>query len=493
MYIKSHLGGMQTFMLSLLGKYLSIYSSVTKLIRTFATEEKNQEKRPCMMKRSFLLMAFVAVAALAHAGGLMTNTNYHIAFDRMMARGASFDIDAAYSNPAGLAWGHEGWQLSLNFQKPWQHRDVTLTSPLQQKYEGKASAPIVPALFASYKHGRWALSTMIGIVGSGGFVQYDAGVPMFNVVLAGMFAQKGITAGTYTLDSQMKGKQYIYGGQLNFTYRLFDCLSAAVGFRANYYDGYYRGHVIAKDHPLLGDLAKLELDVDQRGWGYTPLVSIDYHKGPLTLAARYEFRTKINVPNTTNTLSAGLGDNVKAMLMQADPASLQAIATTLDAKTAAYKDGEKTRYDMPALLSVAAGYAFTPYLRGTLEYHFFDDKHAKMANDRQKHLTHGTHEVLAGIEGDVNDRLTLSFGMQHTDYGLSDDYQQNTSFACDSWSVGLGAAVNLTKKMRLNLGYFMSIYDSYHKECKAERDGYNGAEIYERTNYVLGIGLDYKF
>ena len=137
MYIKSHLGGMQTFMLSLLGKYLSIYSSVTKLIRTFATEEKNQEKRPCMMKRSFLLMAFVAVAALAHAGGLMTNTNYHIAFDRMMARGASFDIDAAYSNPAGLAWGHEGWQLSLNFQKPWQHRDVTLTSPLQQKYEGK--------------------------------------------------------------------------------------------------------------------------------------------------------------------------------------------------------------------------------------------------------------------------------------------------------------------------------------------------------------------
>lgn len=59
----------------------------------------------------------------------MTNTNYHIAFDRMMARGATFDIDAAYSNPAGLAWGNEGFQLSLNFQKPWQNRDITTTIP----------------------------------------------------------------------------------------------------------------------------------------------------------------------------------------------------------------------------------------------------------------------------------------------------------------------------------------------------------------------------
>ncbi len=154
------------------------------------------------MRKRLAILALIATAVVsaAQAGGLMTNTNYHIAFDRMMARGATFDIDAAYSNPAGLAWGHEGWQLSLNFQKPWQDRDITLTSPMHQKYEGKASAPIVPAIFASYKHGRWALSTMIGIVGSGGFVKYDAGVPMFNVVLAGMMSQKSITPDQYVLE-----------------------------------------------------------------------------------------------------------------------------------------------------------------------------------------------------------------------------------------------------------------------------------------------------
>ena len=258
------------------------------------------------MKKKILTLTVLALGAfsMSYAGGLMTNTNYHIAFDRMMARGATFDIDAAYSNPAGLAWGHDGFQLSLNFQKPWQNRDITFNDT---KYEGKASAPIVPALFASYKQDRWALSTMIGIVGSGGFVEYKQGVPMFNVLLSSMLASNGIMPNQYTLDSEMKGKQYIYGGQINFTYKLLDCLSAAVGVRANYYDGYYRGHVKATDHPVLGEVAKLLLDVDQKGWGFTPLVSVNYHQGPLTLTARYEFRTKVNPENDTNILDAGLG------------------------------------------------------------------------------------------------------------------------------------------------------------------------------------------
>ena len=445
-----------------------------------------------MLKRQLLTLTIALAGMQAWAGGLMTNTNYHIAFDRMMARGATFDIDAAYSNPAGLAWGYDGFQLSIDFQKPWQNRDIELTTANgSQTFEGKASAPIVPALFASYKKNRWAVSTMIGIVGSGGFVKYDNGVPMFNVLLQSMLAANGITPNQYTLDSEMKGKQYIYGGQLNFTYKILDCLSAAVGARANYYDGYYRGHVIAKDHPQLGEVAKLLLDVDQKGWGFTPLVSVDFHQGPLTLAARYEFRTKVNPKNETNVLDAGLGTATIAAMMAADPAGAQAklgaLQTQLGTYTAPYQDGARTRYDMPALLSVAAGYEITPKLRATLEYHFFDDKNAKMANNRQEELSHGTHEILLGAEYDVNDKLTVSLGGQRTDYGLSDGYQQNTSFACDSYSIGVGGAYNLTEKIRLNAGYFISLYSDYDKQASY------GKETYSRTNNVIGLGVDFKF
>ena len=440
------------------------------------------------------MMAATAMLATATwAGGLMTNTNYNIAFDRMFARGASTEIDATFSNPAGLAWGHEGWQVSLNFQKPWQNRDIELTAVDASKnmYEGKASAPIVPALFASYKKDRWAFSSMLGIVGSGGFVQYDNGVPMFNVLLSSMLAQNGITPNQYTLDSEMKGKQYIYGWQVNASYKITDYLAAAVGFRVNYYDGYYRGHVKAINHPQLGEVAKLLLDVDQKGWGFTPIISLAYHQGPLMLTARYEFRTKLNPKNETNILDAGLGANTVTAMMAQDPqntpAKLQALKAQLGAYTAPYQDGATTRYDMPALLTVAAGYEFTPALRATLEYHFFDDKNAKMANDRQNELTHGTHEFLAGVEYDINDKFTVSCGGQRTEYGLSDGYQQNTSFACDSWSIGLGGAWNINEKIRLNASYFCSLYSDYEKVVSY------GKENYSRTNHVIGIGVDYKF
>ena len=467
------------------------------------------------MRKLIVLAAFTALTITsAHAGGLMTNTNYHIAFDRMMARGASFDIDAVFSNPAGLAWGHEGWQLSLNFQKPWQNRDIQLTNPLgTTKYEGVASAPIVPALFASYKHDRWAVSSMIGIVGSGGFVKYDDGVPMFNVLLGNVVtgltqklnqATQGFApvVSPDQFDSEMKGKQYIYGAQVNFTYKLLDCLSAAAGVRVNYYDGYYRGHVKA-NHATMGNLASLSLDVDQKGWGFTPMISVNFHKGPLTLTARYEFRTKIETKNETNSLSATLNSDqlvvaplaqlVAAGKLPAETATEMAsqikntVESMMGTYTMPYMDGARTRYDMPALLSVAAGYEFTPKLRATLEYHFFDDKNAKMANDRQDQLTHGTHEFLAGVEYDINDRFTVSCGGQRTDYGLSDGYQQNTSFACDSYSIGLGGAWNINEKVRLNAGYFISLYSDYDKQTDY------GIETYSRTNNVIGLGIDYKF
>ena len=86
--------------------------------------DKNQ-KRFRLLATTFCCL--LSLSALA--GGLMTNTNYHIAFDRMMARGASLEIDAIYSNPAGLAWTHEGWELSFNWQVPGQNRDIDTYVP----------------------------------------------------------------------------------------------------------------------------------------------------------------------------------------------------------------------------------------------------------------------------------------------------------------------------------------------------------------------------
>ena len=445
------------------------------------------------MKKIFsLAMALcLASAATLHAGGLMTNTNYHIAFDRMMARGATFEIDGTYSNPAGTVWGHEGWQVSFNWQNPHQWRNVEATYPNfynptmteTTKFKGKASAPFVPGLFAAYKHNRWALSAMLGIVGSGGTVTYDQGVPMFVVPVRGMMATRGLAANQYDLDAWMKGRQFVYGAQLNFAYRISDHWSAAVGLRGNIYDGYNRGHVVANMVPAvqaaLGaptpELLNMQIDVDQRGFGLNPLVSLNYRYKGLTLTGRYEFRTKLNIPNETKTLSV----------------SPAAVAATVGGMAAPYQDKVKTRYDLPALLVLAAGYEILPNLRVATEYHFFDDKNAKMAGDRQKEMTRGTQEFLLGLEWDINKTFTVSCGAQRTDYGVNDRFQSNTSFACDSYSVGLGGAVNVNSHLRFNIGYFCSLYSDYDRQTTYM--AIPVSETYSRTNHVFGLGVDYKF
>jgi len=127
-------------------------------------------------------------------------------------------------------------------------------------------------------------------------------------------------------------------------------------------------------------------------------------------------------------------------------------------------------------------------------WHFFDDKKAGMAGGKQKELERGTNEYLFGIEWDVIKRLTISGGAQITDYGLSDNFQSDVSFSCDSYSLGFGAKVMLSEKMALNVGYMWTNYHDYTKKsenyCGTNLPGVN---VYSRTNKVFGLSLDYAF
>ena len=159
-----------------------------------------------------------------------------------------------------------------------------------------------------------------------------------------------------------------------------------------------------------------------------------------------------------------------------------------------YKHGVNTPNDIPAMLSVAAAYELLPVLRASVEYHFYDDKNAGMAGGKQKSPTNGTNEYLAGVEWDVIKRLSLSCGIQFTDYGLSDDYQSDTSFSCDSHSIGFGAKLVLSERSNLNVGYMWTNYKDYTKNSQNYNGtGLKGTNVYSRTNKVFGLSIDYSF
>lgn len=472
-----------------------------------------------MRKLSLIGFVMLIVSIPTFAGDYLTNTNQNAAFLRMLARGASIDIDGVYSNPAGLAFlPQNGFQMALTVQSAYQTRDIAASSPLWtmdgqtsvRNYEGKASAPVIPSIHAVYKNGDWAFSGSFAIVGGGGKASFNNGLPLFDaaaISLVNSVGQGMLKPNMYNINSAMEGRQYIYGFQLGASYKINQHLSVFAGARMNYFSGGYKGYlnidlkdgvaeklgtaivqqlvasgmsleqaqqVALQKSQQLND-TKLELDCDQTGWGLTPIIGVDAKFGKLNLAAKYEFKANMNIENDTHQLE--YPDAAKAFM-------------------APYMNGVNTPSDLPSMLSVAANYEFLPSLRVALEYHFFDDKKAGMADGKQKKLKHGTHEYLAGVEWDINKLFTISGGYQNTDYGLSDAFQSDTSFSCDSYSVGFGGRVNLNKALSLDIAYFWTTYKDYTKENPRGLDASMASmdkDVYSRTNKVFGVSVNYKF
>ena len=150
-----------------------------------------------MRKISLIGLVMLIVSIPTFAGGLLTNTNQHAAFLRMLSRGATFEIDGALSNPAGLAFlPNDGFHIGLSIQSAFQTRNIDASfltyekfggidpntqkpilkpsdNPFTKYYEGKAAAPIIPSVFAAYKKGDWTISGFFGITGGGGKASFD--------------------------------------------------------------------------------------------------------------------------------------------------------------------------------------------------------------------------------------------------------------------------------------------------------------------------------
>ena len=441
-----------------------------------------------MRKISLIGFVMLIVSIPTFAGGLLTNTNQHVSFLRMLARGASIDIDGVYSNPAGLAFlPGDGLYLSLNGQSAYQTRNISTTFPLfpeegnRRYYKGTASAPFIPSFQGAYKKGDWTISGSFAVVGGGGKASFDDGLGMFDSMIMGNISQASggqITPSMYSINSAMDGSQFIYGVQLGLSYKINDWLSVFAGGRMNYFSGGYEGFLTAtvnSNIPNLGgtELAAIELDCDQTGWGITPILGADVKLGKWNIGLKYEFLTNLILENKTRMAE------VRASGVAMPDDELNPLAS--------FKDGVNTPSDIPALLTAAVGYEILPTLRASVEYHHFFDKAAGMAGGKEKALKHGTHEFLLGAEWDVTKQLTLSGGFQRTDYGLADDFQSDISFSCDSYSLGFGAAIKMTKHLTMNVAYFWTNYSDYDKITAT------GSTTYSRTNKVFGLGVDYKF
>ena len=462
------------------------------------------------MKKLFVTVFALCSFTGINAGGLLTNTNQNVAFLRNIARDASIEIDAAYSNPAGLAFlNRDGFFISLNNQSAFQKRTITgnfapfagFGGSAEKAFVGEAKAWVIPSLQAAYKFGDWVISANIGVAGGGGTLDFSKGLPSFEstvaiapVILNSMQPAAGF--GGYALESQLKGSSMTIGAQLGATYAINEYFSLYAGARYNYvsngYEGYLRniqlgmgGNMVPATTllanpafaPLAGLIGEKELDCQQKGAGIAPIFGWDLRLfEKLNIGVKYEFKTAIEIKNETKTNTTGVAD---------------------------FNDGTKTPYDLPALVTVGAQYDIVPQVTVSAGYHHFFDSDAKMANDKQKLIDGGINEFLAGIEYRINSLFLVSCGAQFTRSGVTDAYQTDLSYSLNSYSVGFGGAIDVTKNIRVNLAYFFTGFSDWTKKS-TDYSNLNtltgglfpataGTDVFSRTNKTFGIGLDFRF
>ena len=362
-------------------------------------------------KLLFCVALLSAVSGTALAGGILTNTNQNVAFLRNPARDGAIGIDGIYSNPAGVAFMDEGTHLSINWQAAWQTRTIETTNPVftmskdfngqPQRYEGKASAPFLPSVQAAYNKGKWSLQFNFSVTGGGGKCEFANGLGSFEGAVGQIAAglnQFGVMAGLpnpricngYDCNSYMQGKQYYFGFTMGAAYKVTDNFSVYGGIRVLYGSATYKAKIdnikvitdatpegmdfgqyydqlkpyidaAAQVSPAAKKLQAVEsyregvnLQSDQSGVGFAPILGADLKLGKFNLAVKYEFRTKMNMENKSTVKEAHAIDAVNV-----------------------FRDGTSIREDQPSLLAFGVQYTPVECVRINAGYHHFYDKAAK--------------------------------------------------------------------------------------------------------------------
>lgn len=199
-----------------------------------------------------------------------------------------------------------------------------------------------------------------------------------------------------------------------------------------------------------------ELDVEQTGYGITPIAALAINYKRLSFGLRFEYNTSIEMENDTKVNQVGL-DN--------------------------YNDGVKTDNDIPASIYAGITYSLLDNLRLSLGYgHWFDSK-ANLPGKQEKYAD-DTDEFLYGVEVDFLTRWTLSGGVQVTRYHLSDEYLSEMNIILDNTTFGFGLAFRATDWLKFNLGYFHSLYNDWEEKVEY------GKNTYKRESRGVGVGID---
>ncbi len=297
-------------------------------------------------------------------------------------------------------------------------------------------------------------------------------------------------AGSMTL-AQVQGAGYITALQRAQLEGALTSFGYPVATPVAQADAIFKGAAIkyTQTANLLGDQSA---DVAQTGSGIAPIFSVNFSPSEnLNIAVKYEMATKLELTNKTK----------------------QDLTVAYDATGAPitmFPNGDKTRNDMPAMISVGLDYKLSTSLKLSLGSNYYFDKSADYGHKYDNDLNSATPtvhiankdiiskngmSVQGGLEYNISEKLLVSCGYIYSNQGANKLYQSDLTYGLATQTFGIGGAYSITDKIQINLGLGYTAYKGNSKlvDHVMNTSLYQVQESYGKSTKMIGVGVDFSF
>ncbi len=398
----------------------------------------------------FLIALFLAIPSITFAIGETATIQSVLYIATAGNRHATQEIDAAFFNPAGLAFIEQDrfYYMAGNGCMFQTKRIKDASQPGGKEYEGDVQALVIPALAGAVRIDNIAVFLHMGPYGGIGTGEFKEGTPE-------------------SLGMSIKIQPMILGATLGVAYAVTDILSVAFGAK------YFYGKKTVELSDNSSDFKSVAT-----GTGYGITLGLDAKpQEKINIGFQFMWNSELELENKTETSEGGF--------------------PTMAGETY-FPDGGKSKAQLPMLATLGVSYEITPALKaevdGLLYFEWLNDLGKVEADplaqskdaagdDISEHYGPG-FEVGIGLEyAAMPDTLKIHMGYMFGKQGQKQEIADEFSYYPDYNQVGIGATIHIMDELELSMGYLIVMMIS------GKKSWHENQEFNDGPAHLFGIGL----
>ncbi len=488
-----------------------------------------------LMVMGMLLAAHGAIFAsrLHQEDGIYPN--HSAEYVRTLNRNASRDADAAFYNPAGLAFmDRKGLYVMFSSQTYYTRREHTMDyyaidyngggahttahklnsfdSTLPEKYYAETTAPVLPDLDIVWKDDKWASFFSVGVMQAAPEFTYPYGLAVIdwgNLATPETVLEMNGSNDFYSYQSKTTAvrTEYYIGATAGYAYEVTRWFSAAFALRYINARGNMKIRVTDASYtyqtgstPETVQVDDWNIDTDTEGHGAGAILGTHFRPGEafaflkgLEIGIRYEYYAPMALKKTTNHFYV--------------PANIEA-----SGKLDIFKDGTAGK-EMSYLSSGGNGKStlkvtYPQTISSGISYMVLKNLKAELSGEislRQYRDLDGREDdygfgYRAGgsLEWEFMPGVRTSAGYLYNDFGIRDDKRDEADPLLRSHTVGAGVGFRIDDRLDVSIGAFRMffvkerLYTTEYTNISGPTTHYL-EKTFDENRFSMAIGVTYRF